>query len=252
VHFPTLPASSIQLDGYLWKPPTAGPHPAIVLLHGCGGLLARKTHMPDSRAQQWAKAFNDRGYVALAVDSFTPRGVKSICSPATFDARVYDARRYDTYAALAYLQSQPFVDGARVAVMGWSNGGGTVLRSIGSTAPHKPPGFVAAVAFYPGSCSVQRLGENWSAQIPLLVLVGAGDVWTPAAPCQDALAHSADTQMKIYPDSYHDFDWPNDPVKRLPQFTTSAGVVPIAGENPASRLDALKIVPEFLAHYLGG
>ncbi|MGA3036420.1 MAG: hypothetical protein ABSE64_02955 [Vulcanimicrobiaceae bacterium] len=117
IHFPTLPASSMQLDGYLWQPTTPGPHPAVVLLHGCGGLLSRSTHMPDSRAKQWAKLFNEHGYVALAVDSFTPRGVKNMCSPSTLNQAVYGARRYDAYAALAYLQSQAYVDGARVAVM---------------------------------------------------------------------------------------------------------------------------------------
>ncbi len=251
VHFPTVPASFVQLDGYLFQPRTRGPHPAVVFLHGCGGLLSRSTQAPESRQTAWSKVMNDRGWVVLMVDSFTPRGVSNMCSPKNFVARIYDARRFDAYAGLAYLQSLPFVDGSHVAVMGWSEGGGTVLRSIGSNAPHKPPGFVAAVAFYPASCNTTRLGDDWSAQIPLFVLVGAGDVWTPAAPCQEALEHSPDTQLKIYPDSYHDFDWPNNPVKQLPQYTTSKGVVPIAGENPVSRADALKIVPEFLARYLG-
>jgi len=239
----------VQLDGYIYQPRTAGPHPAVVFLHGCGGLLT-KSHVPESRETAWAKVLNDRGWIVLMVDSFTPRGVKEICSPSSFVPRIYDARRFDAYAGLAYLQSLPSVDGSHVAVMGWSNGGGTVLRAIGSSAPHKPPGFVAGVAFYPASCRLDVFGGYWKSQIPLLVLIGAGDVWTPAAPCRELIEQSPDSQIKIYPDAYHDFDWPNDPVKKLPQFTTRAGVVPIAGENPAAHADALKIVPEFLAKYL--
>ncbi len=214
--------------------------------------MSSSTHKPESRQTAWAKILNDRGYTVLMVDSFTPRGVKSVCSPKTWSDSVYAARPYDAYAGLAYLQSLPNIDAKHIAVMGWSNGGGVVLFSVGTKAPPRnAPGFAAAIAFYPGSCNTKRLGDNWASTIPLLVLVGAGDVWTPAAPCQEALAHSENAQLKIYPDAYHDFDWPNDPVKKLPQYTTSAGVVPIAGENPAAHADALKIVPEFLARYLG-
>jgi dienelactone hydrolase len=253
VHFPTMPASSIQLDGYLYEPETAGahPHPAVVFLHGCGGLISNATHMPEARQTAWAKVFNDRGYTVLMVDSFTPRGVKSVCSPKTWSDEVYAARPHDAYAGLAYLQSRPDIDPKHIGVMGWSNGGGVVLFSVDTKAPHDQPGFAAAVALYPGSCSTNRLGNSWSSAIPLLVLVGAKDVWTPAAPCQAALGTSRQTQLKIYPDSYHDFDWPGMAVHSVPSFTTSSGVVPIEGENPTARADALKIVPEFLQRYLG-
>ena len=205
-----------MLDGYLWQTPREGKHPAVVFLHGCGGILGKTSRKPLSRETAWAKALNDRGYSVLAVDSFTPRGVANMCAPATFVQSVFDQRPADAYAALAYVQSQPFVDPAKVAVMGWSQGGGVTLLSI-----------------------------------PLLVLVGAKDVWTPAVPCQATLHASKDTEVKIYPDTYHDFDWPNLPVHQLPQYTTRAGVVPIEGENPAAHADALKIVPAFLEKYLG-
>ena len=241
-----------MLDGYLWQTPREGKHPAVVFLHGCGGILGKTSRKPLSRETAWAKALNDRGYSVLAVDSFTPRGYSNMCAPATFVQSVFDQRPADAYAALAYVQSQPFVDPSKVAVMGWSQGGGVTLLSIGEHAPpHNAPGFVAAVAFYPGSCTAGRLGANWSSTIPLLVLVGAKDVWTPAVPCQSALHASKDTELKIYPDTYHDFDWPNLPVHQLPQYTTRAGVVPIEGENPAAHADALKIVPAFLEEYLG-
>ncbi len=147
VHFSTLAASAVQLDGYVYQPSTSGAHPAVVFLHGCGGLISGRK--PESRQTAWAKELNDRGYVVLMVDSFTPRHVTNMCSPATFRQNVYDERRYDAYAGLAYLQSQSYVDGTHVALMGWSEGGGTVLRTVENLAPHKPPGFVAAVAFYP-------------------------------------------------------------------------------------------------------
>jgi len=253
VHFPTLsPASPAQLGGYLYQPSTPGSHPAVVFLHGCGGMFSTSGHKPESRQSAWAKTLNDLGYTVLMVDSFTPRGVKSVCSPKTWSDSVYAARPYDAYAGLAYLQSLPNIDAKHIGVMGWSNGGGVILFTVGTKAPpHNAPGFAAAVAFYPGSCSTLRLGEHWSSAVPLLVLVGGSDVWTPAVPCQAALMNSADTRVKIYPGAYHDFDWPGMAVHTSPSFTTSAGVVPIEGENPDAHADALKIVPEFLARYLG-
>src|SRR5579872_1047680 len=106
VHFPTLPASSVTLDGYLWQTPREGKHPAVVFLHGCGGILGQKSRKPLSRETAWAKALNDRGYSVLAVDSFTPRGYSNMCAPATFVQSVFDQRPADAYAALAYLQAQ--------------------------------------------------------------------------------------------------------------------------------------------------
>jgi dienelactone hydrolase len=250
VHFPTIPASTVKLDGYLYLPAAPGRHAAVVFLHGCGGLMSRSTHKPESRQTAWAKVLNNLGYTVLMVDSFTPRGVKSVCSPKTWSDTVYAARPYDAYAGLAYLQSRPDIDSKHIGVMGWSNGGGVTLLSVGTRAPHNPSGFAAAVAFYPGSCSTLRLGEGWSSTIPLLVLVGGSDVWTPAGPCAIALKDSPNTRLKIYPGAYHDFDWPGMAVHSSPGFTTSAGVVPIEGENPEAHADALKIVAEFFARYL--
>ena len=44
VHFPSfedngLGRSSTVLDGYLSRPAGEGQHPAVIFLHGCGGLL---------------------------------------------------------------------------------------------------------------------------------------------------------------------------------------------------------------------
>lgn len=253
VHFTTLAHDKVTLDGYLYQPAATAPgkHPAVVFLHGCGGLLGRKSHVPLTRETAWAKELNDLGYTVLMVDSFTPRHVTQMCAPATFRDDVYLARPYDAYAALAYLQAQPGIDPAHIGVMGWSQGGGVTLFSIGKKSPHNPSGFAAAVAFYPGSCSTKRLGSGWSSTIPLLVLIGANDVWTPAAACDEALKDSAQTHIKVYPDAYHDFDWAGVPVHESPAYTTSAGVIPIEGENPAARADAMKIVPAFLEQYLG-
>ena len=80
VHFPSLDgkdgAPPTQLDGFLFRPTKAlaGPAPAAVFLHGCGGLISGISHQIMSREMDWAKQLNAQGFVVLMVDSFTSRG----------------------------------------------------------------------------------------------------------------------------------------------------------------------------------
>jgi dienelactone hydrolase len=265
VHFPSLDGNGpsqppTMLDGYLFRPAGEEGRPAIVFLHGCGALFSYATLGIEPRELDWAALLNRLGYVVLMVDSFGPRHQGSMCAHQDFDAAVYRRRPADAYGALLFLQTQPFVRADRIGLIGWSEGGGVVLFSIGEHSLGRPAqlphgDFRAAVVFYPASCDASKQKLPWSSTIPLLVLVGAGDVWTPAAPCKQlidgAVARGSRAEMQIYPGAYHDFDWPDMPVHESPRFRTAAGVVPIQGTNPAARQDALTRVPAFLGRYLG-
>ena len=85
VHFPSAGNNATELDGYLYRPAGDGPHPALVFMHGCGGLL-NKSGRPWTRESDWARRFNALGWVVLMVDSFTPRGSSEMCSQAGFQA----------------------------------------------------------------------------------------------------------------------------------------------------------------------
>src|SRR5258708_18578894 len=115
----------------------------------------------------------------------TARCVRSRDSTPIFTG---SGRGRDAYAALQYLQSQPFVRSDRIAAMGWSQGGGVTLYSIAERSAARPADlpqgdFRAAIAFYPGACNEARQ-PGWTSTIPLLVLTGDADVWTPMAPCK--------------------------------------------------------------------
>lgn len=264
VHFPSLDsrdgAQATLLDGYLFRPANAppGPAPAVVFLHGCGGLISSLSHRIVSREVDWAKRLNAQGFVVLMVDSFTSRGSGEMCSQSGFKSWLYMKRPADAYGALAFLQAQPFVAKDKIGVIGWSNGGGAVLLALGKH-PGKPaafigPDFRAAIAFYPGSCDPQRLGTDWTVSVPLLILQGEKDVWTPAGPCRaladQAVALGGPVELHVYPGAYHDFDWPNLKRKELTAYTTRKGVVPITGEDPAAHADAIGRVQAFLATHL--
>jgi dienelactone hydrolase len=264
VHFPSLDgkdgATPTRLDGYLFRPTKAnGAAPAVVFLHGCGGLISGITHRIMSREVEWVRQLNAQGYVVLMVDSLTPRGSGEICSQSGFKMWLYMKRPADAYGALAYLQGLPYVARDHVGVIGWSNGGGAVLFAIGTRSRGRPanlaaPDFRAAIAFYPGSCDAQRVGHDWTTKIPLLILQGEKDVWTPAGPCkalaEQAAALGGPVEFHAYPGAYHDFDWPNLKRKELTAYTTAKGVVPITGEDPAAHADAVDRVKAFLARHL--
>ena len=158
-------------------------------------------------------------------------------------------------AALRYLQAQNFVQPDHVSLMGWSEGGGAVLFTLRDPGTGRPAGlaqdFRAAVAFYPARCNAVRFDPPWTSHIPLLVLQGASDVWTPAPPCQamieDAARRGVPAEIHVYPDAYHDFDWPHLKLHQVPAYMTRQGVVPIEGTNEAARADAIARAMAFLA-----
>ena len=260
VHFASLDSDKTQLDGYLFRPrATTGPFPAVVFLHGCGGLISGISHKIMSREMDWADKLNRMGIGVLMVDSFAPRGSGEMCSRSGFKEWLYRRRPADAYGALAYLQGLPFIRRDRIGLLGWSNGGGATLFAVAKTNPLRStrladPDFAAAAAFYPASCNAERLGTDWASSIPLLILAGELDVWTPAAPCRQvvdrAVAHGASIDFHAYPGAYHDFDWPGAKRRELTAYTTRAGVVPITGEDPAAHADAVQRVEAFFSRHL--
>lgn len=192
---------TIELAGRLYRPSGSGPFPAVVLMHGCAGFGVGSTGLENV-----ALLLRDSGYVALAVNSFSWRGVHSVCgdlagSP-TFSERVEDA-----LGAKRYLASLSFVDPSRIGLIGWSHGGMTALetRARSSAASGAAP-FAAIAAYYPYCASE----DASSASAPLLILTGERDDWCPAAQCQRFAAHAAslgrDVSIKIYPGATHAFD----------------------------------------------
>ncbi len=186
----------IPLRGFLAKPLGDGPFPAVVLMHGCGGI------------SEWDEVWTNRlvawGYVVLDVDSLEPRGETYICD-RPFAVPV-SSRTLDAYGAKIYLSTLPFVDPMRIAVMGMSHGGWAVLhaikRSISANLKRKP--FQAAVALYPW-CE-----ESEKIDTPTLILIGDKDDWTPANRCVryvDTLQTPHGTTLKVFAGAQHAFDF---------------------------------------------
>jgi dienelactone hydrolase len=176
------------VQGYLSKPKGAGPFPAVVLLHTCLGLPAERIAI-GQRIAAW-------GYVALFVDDFATRGLKETCA-VDFNPALPDA-----YGALGYLGRLPYVDPARIAAVGFSQGGDTALKiATGGAA-----GFKAAAAFYAPCANV----ADATLAIPTLILVGAKDEVTPTRDCAELAKRQQPGMVKlvVYPGAAHAFDLP--------------------------------------------
>ncbi len=82
-----------------------------------------------------------------------------------------------------------------------------------------------------------------------MILVGANDDWTPAAPCRDlATRFPEQIRLIVYPHSWHDFDAVDRPVRvRSGLATPPSGTGEAhAGTNEAARQDAMRAVPAFI------
>jgi dienelactone hydrolase len=201
--FRTLdPLTEGLVPGTLYRPTGAGPFPGVVLLHGCAGVGAS--------IFAWGRWLQTSGYEALVVNSMAPRAVRSVCvvggHPTDRDQAL------DALGALNFLRSLPEIDPRRIAVVGWSHGGGAALVLAGEAfASAMMPivgAFQAAVAFYPECALLPRSGFS----APTLILIGSEDDWASPQSCATRVppleAAGAPLEWHLYPHATHGFDTP--------------------------------------------
>jgi len=186
--------------GHLGKPTGSGPFPALVLMHGCGGI--RQSHL------NWSSTLNAAGYVTLVVDSFRPRSILRICGKR-IRAVSHTNRAFDAFGALAYLKRLSYVDAKRIGIVGWSHGGISALGMVQRDGVENrfKDRFKAAIAFYP-YCIIDR-----QFLAPVLILIGEADDWTPVGLCRKLWSRNraADPPVELvtYPSVRHAFDDPS-------------------------------------------
>jgi dienelactone hydrolase len=247
-----MPDGALTLQGVLYRPAGPGPFPAVIALHGCAGL---DDHPAASKQLygEWAKVLTADGFVAMFPDSFGSRGLGSQCRVRQTKVRPSLERVTDANAARHWLQTQNFVRGDHISLLGWSDGGIAALWAVRPNAAPRDGSadFRSAVALYPGC---QRLRQTaWSARVPTLILIGGADDWTLASTCQQMVAgargRSARAEIIVYPGAHHEFDRADSPLRLRSGLARTADPSGRAhrGTNPAARADALKRVPQWLA-----
>jgi len=198
-------AKPVMLAGQL-KIPRAGNErlPAVVLLHGSGGV--------GGNVVDWENDLNQMGIATFVLDAFTGRGITSTSANQAVLGRL--AMTYDAYRALELLEKHPRIDPRRVGLMGFSRGGQAVLyaaskRFQGMHGPASGLEFAAYVPFY-ASCGTRFVDdENFSTK-PIRMFHGAADNYVPVAPCREYVqrlkAKGVDVTLTEYPGAHHAFD----------------------------------------------
>jgi len=234
----TSPAPA-TLTAELYTPRGAGPFPTVILMHGCGGIGAN--------VKAWAVWLRHEGYAAFMLDSFGGRGIKRLC--ANSSQLLPRVRAADAFAAATYLKTLAQVDPGRIAAIGYSHGGSTLLNAAGREQQQPDLLIRAFIVFYPGCGGFTRL----PGATPVLMLLGAKDDWVPAAPCEElarsAAAAGRSVTAVVYPNARHAFD-----AAEVRQLTIVAeargGRGATIDYDPRAHEDAEKQVRAFLAAHL--
>ncbi|MBK9442194.1 MAG: dienelactone hydrolase family protein [Comamonadaceae bacterium] len=215
---PRPPATA---QGELFLPPNAPKDvksPAVVLVHGSGGIY-------PEQGTFWAKLLNAQGIAAFVIDVFGPRGVKSTGEDQGLVPFAADTA--DAFVALGMLASHPQIDPKRIAVMGFSRGGITAVRSgvVPIIKGSAPAGlrFAAHIALYSGGCSgilsVTPKAGAFSPE-PMLFVHGDADDYAYLSDCrtyaQRIKAAGTPTELVVLPGVRHKFDVDNTRLISLP------------------------------------
>jgi dienelactone hydrolase len=240
-------AGGATITAYLRRPPGVAKAPAVVMLHGCGGLLNARGKLMV-REQDWSDRLVAAGYVVALPDSFNPRGFRQVCTLKASErtVRAFD-RAEDAAAAIAWLAAQPFVDAERIALIGWSHGGSTTLWTVSGREPAAAR-LKTAIAFYPG-CRPMSVSRTWIARAPLTIMMGAEDDWTPPEPCRALKAAHPSIRYVEFPGAVHGFDAPNSPLRVRTDIGISQkgdGRAKV-GTHPEARAAAIEEVARILA-----
>lgn len=253
VFFPSADGHT-EIVGYLFKPEGAGPHPAVVLLHGRGGpyssnvnagcgLVSRTTTESrcnagtlSKRHNMWGEFWSARGYLALLPDSFGPRGKahgfgrNTHDDPDRDDVNEKTVRPLDAEGALSYLRQRGNVVTGKIMLQGWSNGGSTALNVIDRQGM-QTTGYRSALVFYPGCGKAALLDSTLTVATPIALFLADDDEEVSPEICQHVAARSrrAGTPIDVvtYPGASHDFDEPSASRQAIPG-------------NPAAMADAMK------------
>jgi dienelactone hydrolase len=191
-------------------PPDDAPRPAVLLLHGCGGV---QSHLFD-----YAQALADVGLRAVIVDSYAPRGwsrafaLATVCTGLKFGGK---ARTLDLLAALWGVSQRSDVDASRLGLAGWSHGGWTINELMAKPLSDEEArllGGVKALGLIYAYVGPGSTKMPWRRGAPALAVVAQHDhLASPAAHARayralEALGHEVETWLAT---ATHAFDQPD-------------------------------------------
>jgi carboxymethylenebutenolidase len=187
------PASDIT--GYLSRPRTGGPTPAVVVIHENRGLVE---HTKDI-TRRYAK----EGFTALAVDLLSRQGgtpTDQAAAAGLLGRANPDDLTADLVASVGYLKSQPFVKPGALGTTGFCMGGNFTFELLIAS-----PDIKAAAPYYGMVRQMDKLAQTNAA---VLAIYGGADtrVTSQSPMVEEKLKAAGKTyQIKIYEGAMHAF-----------------------------------------------
>jgi len=182
----------IRLDAYLPES-SASPVPAVVALYGAGGNV--------SGMERYASTLAAQGFSVYLLHYFDRTGTESADKPTIL--RNFPLWMKTLWDAISFVETQPQVDGKRIALLGFSLG--AYLSLANSAIDHRVQ---AVVEFFGGMPKEMNLFMR--RLCPVLILHGEVDSTVPveeAYQLQKLLEKKGiPYEIKIYPGVGHGFE----------------------------------------------
>jgi dienelactone hydrolase len=197
--------TSARIAGELRLPGDLERYPAVILIHGSGGVTAN--------VDLWARELHSIGIAAFIVDCFTGRGVAETVTDQTRLGAL--TMIIDAYRALDHLALHRNIDPTHIALMGFSKGGfATIYAAMSRFQKMYGPTrtkFAAYIPFYP-ACGTKYLEDEITADVPIRVFHGSADDYVPVDPCRKYVARlraaGRNVELTEFPGAQHVFDNP--------------------------------------------
>jgi dienelactone hydrolase len=199
------PPTDLTIKGTLVVPAAPAAVPAVLILHGSGGV--------DGRGEYHAEALHRQGIATLEIDMWGPRGLKG--GPQGRPKRLRETYP-DVFGALLFLAQRPEIDAQRIGIMGFSWGGGLALATASPALVAEftagKARFAAHAPFYPVCWSFLRSAADFTMTgAPVRIFVGDRDDYDAPDACQQLVdklppASKSVVTLTVYPDAYHGWD----------------------------------------------
>lgn len=251
-----------RVEAALFLPRGAEAAPAVIVLHGSGGLFDEpaddEAAFPidparrplERQFQDWAELLAGEGWAVLLPSSFASRGFYDWNATPPDGVGTDERLRWrtaDALAAIDYACRHPRMDCERLAVVGMSNGGSAVLLSLFDALERvdgldgvEPPrqDVQIGVALYPG-CGLQgmvslALPDAYLPRRPLHVFHGSEDPLVSnchtraaqAALAAERLGVAERFTLQVFEGAGHSFDSsPDGPIEEQARAATRSSAV---------------------------
>ena len=146
--------------------------PAVIYMHGCSGI--------GGEEEASKLFFMEQGFAVFMPDSFARSARRANCNASTLDRALapesHDLRLAELRFAIRQVKALPWIDGQRIFVVGYSEGGLAAARLDEAD--------VAGIVIIGWHCQGRApfIGVKAPESVPLLALLGGADPWYQAKP----------------------------------------------------------------------